>query len=47
MAEGYRSLALSLTLQHAERTLEDNEINAAVKTVVEMLTSEFGATLRE
>lgn len=47
VAEGYRSLALSLTLQHPERTLEDNEINAAVKTVVEMLTSEFGATLRE
>lgn len=47
VAEGHRSLALSLTLQHPERTLEDNEINAAVKTVVEMLTSEFGATLRE
>lgn len=47
VAEGYRSLALSLTLQHAERTLGDNEINAAVKMVVEMLTSEFGATLRE
>lgn len=47
VADGHRSLALSLTLQHPERTLEDNEINAAVAAVVEMLTSEFGATLRE
>lgn len=47
VADGYRSLALSLILQHPERTLEDQEINAAVKAVVEMLTNEFGATLRE
>lgn len=47
VADGYRSLALSLTLQHPERTLEDHEINTAVKAVVEMLTNEFGATLRE
>ncbi|KFZ31989.1 phenylalanine--tRNA ligase [Pseudidiomarina salinarum] len=47
VAEGHRSLALSLTLQHAERTLEEQEINNAVAAIVEMLTSEFGATLRE
>ncbi|RUO62253.1 phenylalanine--tRNA ligase subunit beta [Pseudidiomarina insulisalsae] len=47
VADGYRSLAISLTLQHPERTLEDQEINTAVKTVVNMLTNEFGATLRE
>lgn len=47
VADGYRSLALSLTLQHPERTLEDQEINTAVKAVVDMLTNEFGATLRE
>ncbi|MRJ40687.1 MULTISPECIES: phenylalanine--tRNA ligase subunit beta [Idiomarina] len=47
VAEGHRSLALSMTLQHAERTLEEQEINAAVAAVVDMLTSEFGATLRE
>lgn len=46
VAEGHRSLALSMTLQHAERTLEEQEINAAVAAVVDMLTSEFGATLR-
>lgn len=47
VADGYRSLALSLTLQHPERTLEDQEINTAVEKVVDMLTNEFGATLRE
>lgn len=47
VAEGHRSLALSLTLQHPERTLEEQEINTTIKTVVEMLTAEFGATLRE
>lgn len=47
VTEGHRSLALSLILQNPERTLEDSEINTAVAAVVEMLTSEFGATLRE
>ncbi|HET8816749.1 MAG TPA: phenylalanine--tRNA ligase subunit beta [Pseudidiomarina sp.] len=47
VAEGHRSLALSLTLQHPERTLEEQEINATIKIVVEMLAAEFGATLRE
>ncbi|RUO46230.1 phenylalanine--tRNA ligase subunit beta [Pseudidiomarina donghaiensis] len=47
VTEGHRSLALSLILQNPERTLEDSEINTAVAAVVDMLTSEFGATLRE
>jgi phenylalanyl-tRNA synthetase beta chain len=47
VAEGQRSLALSLTLQHSDRTLEEQEINTAVAAVVEMLATEFGATLRE
>ena len=47
VAEGQRSLALSLTLQHPERTLEEQEVNASVKTVVDTLIAEFGATLRE
>lgn len=47
VAEGQRSLALSLTLQHSDRTLEEQEINAAIQAVVEMLATEFGATLRE
>ncbi len=47
VADGYRSLALSMTLQNVEQTLEEQEINTAVSAVVDMLTSEFGATLRE
>ncbi len=47
VAEGQRSIALSLTLQHSDRTLEEQEINAAIAAVVEMLATEFGATLRE
>ncbi len=47
VAEGQRSLALSLTLQRSDRTLEEQEINAAIAAVVEMLATEFGATLRE
>lgn len=47
VAEGHRSLALSLTLQHSDRTLEEQEINTAIAAVVEMLATEFGATLRE
>lgn len=47
VAEGAKSLALSLAFQHPQRTLEDQEINAAVATIIEMLATEFGATLRE
>lgn len=47
VADDCRSLALSLTLQHPQRTLEDQEINTTVNTVIEMLVSEFGASLRE
>jgi phenylalanyl-tRNA synthetase beta chain len=47
VAEGQRSLALSLTLQHSDRTLEEQEINTAIAAVIEMLATEFGATLRE
>ena len=44
---GYKSLALSLTLQDADKTLEDAEIQAAVDKVLDALASEFGASLRE
>jgi len=47
VTEGYRSLALSLTLQDTEKTLEDAEINEVVATIVKLLQDEFGATLRE
>ena len=44
---GFKSLALSLILQNADKTLEEAEIQEAVDTVVKGLESEFGAALRE
>ncbi|NQZ12110.1 MAG: phenylalanine--tRNA ligase subunit beta, partial [Algicola sp.] len=44
---GFKSLAISLTLQDHERTLEDKDISQAVDTVVEALAKEFNASLRE
>ncbi|MFC3121624.1 phenylalanine--tRNA ligase subunit beta [Agaribacter flavus] len=47
IAEGHKSLAVSLWLQSKERTLEDEEIQKAVDKVVSHLEEHFGATLRE
>lgn len=47
IGEGKKSLALSLTLQDVERTLEESEIQAIVNGVVEKLTEQFSASLRE
>ncbi len=47
VAPGFKSLAISLTLQDKERTLEDKDIALAVDQVVEALASEFNASLRE
>ncbi|GGF70104.1 phenylalanine--tRNA ligase subunit beta [Alteromonas lipolytica] len=47
IADGYKSLALSLILQDPGKTLEDAEIQAAVDSVIRGLESEFGAALRE
>jgi phenylalanyl-tRNA synthetase beta chain len=44
---GYKSLAISLTLQDTQRTLEDKDIAEAVQTIVEALAKEFNASLRE
>lgn len=41
-----KSLALGLTFQHSSRTLTEDEINAAIDAVVNVLASRFGATLR-
>jgi phenylalanyl-tRNA synthetase beta chain len=41
-----KSLAFSLTFQHSSRTLNDDEIAAAVEAVVGELKTRFGATLR-
>ncbi len=47
VGEGKKSLALSLTLQDKQRTLEENEIQSIVSGVVEKLVQEFGASLRD
>ena len=47
IADGEKSLALSLILQDPGKTLEDAEIQAAVDSVIQGLESEFGAALRE
>lgn len=47
VAEGKKSLAIAITVQDLERTLEDKEINVLTDTVIAAVTSEFNATLRE
>ncbi|QKJ87009.1 Phenylalanine--tRNA ligase beta subunit [Paramixta manurensis] len=45
--EGYKSLAISLTLQDTHRTLEEDEIAATVAKCVAALKERFQATLRD
>ncbi|UAA37249.1 phenylalanine--tRNA ligase subunit beta [Paraneptunicella aestuarii] len=45
--EGHKSLAISLTLQDDNRTLEEAEIQSIVNVVVEKLCTDFGASLRD
>jgi phenylalanyl-tRNA synthetase beta chain len=44
---GKKSLALSLTFQHASRTLIEDEINALLQEIVNGLQQAFDAKLRE
>ena len=44
--EGHKSLALGMKLQHAERTLKDEEVNQLVDAIVSRLEKDFSATLR-
>ncbi len=46
VAEGYKSLAISLILQDTSRTLEEEEIAATVARCVEALKERFRASLR-
>jgi phenylalanyl-tRNA synthetase beta chain len=41
-----KSLAVGLTFQHSSRTLADDEINEAVRSVIDILDHRFGAQLR-
>ncbi|MBD1388510.1 phenylalanine--tRNA ligase subunit beta [Neiella sp. HB171785] len=47
VVEGKKSLAISITVQDLERTLEDKEISVLTDNVITAVTSEFNATLRE
>ena len=47
VAEGYKSLAISLILQDTGRTLEEEEIAATVAKCVEALKERFQASLRD
>lgn len=47
VAEGYKSLALSLHLQDVSRTLEEDEIAATINRCVEVLKERFSASLRQ
>ncbi|MBA5762649.1 phenylalanine--tRNA ligase subunit beta [Vibrio sp. 404] len=45
--EGKKSLAIALTLQSLERTLEDADIAGAVEAIVAHVSEKFGAALRD
>ncbi|MCH2455811.1 MAG: phenylalanine--tRNA ligase subunit beta, partial [Idiomarina sp.] len=45
--ENKRSLALSVTLQDADKTLEEADVTEIMTQFVEILKSEFNATLRD
>ncbi len=45
--EGQKSLAIALSLQSAERTLEEADIANAVEAIVAALAERFGANLRD
>jgi len=44
---GFKSLAIAMTLQDNEKTLEDKDINEVVDRVVDTLKSELNASLRD
>jgi phenylalanyl-tRNA synthetase beta chain len=45
--EGKQSLALSVTLQDSDKTLEEAEVTELMTKFIETLKSEFNATLRD
>ncbi len=47
IAEGQKSLAISLTIQDNEKTLEEEEINAVISVVLTELKRRFNAYLRD
>ena len=47
VSEGYKSLAISLTVQDNEKTLEDEEINTVISAVLAEVKQRFNAELRD
>ncbi len=47
IAEGMKSLAVSLTIQDTEKTLEEDDINTVINTVLDALKQRFNAVLRD
>ena len=47
VASGHKSLAISLTIQDNEKTLEDDEINAVISAVLNEVKQRFNAELRD
>lgn len=47
LLEGKKSLAISLTVQDTEKTLEEDEINAVIQAVLSGLAQRFNAYLRD
>ncbi|HCS66585.1 MAG TPA: hypothetical protein DIW64_22380, partial [Cellvibrio sp.] len=41
-----KSVAMGLTFQHPSRTLNEDEINASIDSIVQYLGVNFSATLR-
>jgi phenylalanyl-tRNA synthetase beta chain len=47
IAQGKKSLAISLILQDKSKTLEENDIQATVDDILSMLSQNFEASLRD
>ncbi|MEZ9702199.1 hypothetical protein AB4233_23955 [Vibrio sp. 10N.286.45.F3] len=45
--EGKKSLAIALSLQSVDRTLEDADIAGSVDAIVASISEKFGAALRD
>jgi phenylalanyl-tRNA synthetase beta chain len=45
--DGYKSVALTLKIQHQERTLQDEEVDTLVSQVIEMAKENAQAELRQ
>ena len=46
LPEGKKSYAIAITLQDAEKTLQDKQIEATMKKIVTNLEKKLGASLR-